>query len=629
MAKRTYTTGISFAHFPKNKRKRARHRLATIVEELSNESMEFCSTYIDDVLQYFLGEVNPRITDNIEIIDSESGKFGINAIMTQLNEKYQSDDGKSANIAANHLHSAMHLLSGSTKGHYNRITKLIEVLSWLDQHPEEMMHYLLWGRSTYLNNVFAKYWKTTFNWVDNLMFGVWKRFFSKHTLPEILPKVSPLDFLPHLDRLIVDVSAEEETPRRKSFIKRLHFIKNNVTKLDLSSIPSGWKESKQWIAEQQLPKYKTSAWAAVVRSVISRVYVSENKFDTLIRTLRTAHVSDLLNTPFKNKLKKLPYLMVSGPKYVVRRKNNKQSLEEMRNKGYFSLTFKELRSPRWKDALTVRVRASRKMREIIKYERVKLRSMIILPPKGPARDVDVRLIFEGPREVFIATKHLKKIQKVNKREQIGIDVNRRGKYAVVSSFNTDIPQEIDILNQRWTKVLAEIQYLQSLMDKGIKPMIYEQILELLFQRKINLRREYHLLLVNFVGQQMVSADAQTLVTEGLQVSTRGKKAALAKAIESMPDGIGLYAREVFAVSLYTGRDCNLHTENPFGSSKFHVGCGGVLQRDKYNYDIVPCKKCGKMVNTHHNAALYIEAKYLGFKPTEKNCLKQLKIPIGS
>jgi len=626
---RSYSTGLSLGHLPRAERKTARLRLARIVEQLSSISTDFCAKYIDDTIEYFFGKLDPRISEPINLRETAKGKFGVNQIMTHLNEKYKNVEN-SPKFSANHLHSSIHLLSTATKGHYDRIKKLIEIFAWFKEHPQQMLQYLLWGRSIYLNYSFARYWKISFRWVDNFMFGVWQKYFSRNTLAEILPNVSKAEFLSHLDKLIVEVSAEEQTPGRKAFLNRLHYVKSNIDKLSLHKIPSKWRELKHWIAKQQLPKYKTSAWAGVVRSVISRVYVSRNEFDTLIENIQAAHVSDLLTIPFKQKLKKLPYLMVSGPKYVIKRKNNNEALEDMRKQGYFTLSFKELDNT-WKNTLTVRVRASRKMRELLKYEELKLLSMIVLPPKGPAKDVDIRLIFSGPAEIFIATKHLNTKKKKKKRDQIGIDINRRGDYAVVSSFNLAIPDEIEKLNQRWTTVLDEIKYLQSLMDLSIKPQIYENILHLLHRRKIRLRTHYHLLLANFVGQQMVSANAQTLITEGLDVSSRGTKGSLAKAIESMPDDLGLYAREVYAVELHTGKKSKLRTELPYGSSKFHVGCGGLLKRDQKNYDIAPCKYCGKMVNTHHNAALYLEAKYLKYDPRDKNCLKALQLitPIGS
>ncbi len=58
-------------------------------------------------------------------------------------------------------------------------------------------------------------------------------------------------------------------------------------------------------------------------------------------------------------------------------------------------------------------------------------------------------------------------------------------------------------------------------------------------------------------------------------------------------------------------EIELTTLPAFNSSRLHVGCGGIIQRSKEHYDIAPCSRCKKMVNTHYNAALYLESKFLG------------------
>ena len=92
--------------------------------------------------------------------------------------------------------------------------------------------------------------------------------------------------------------------------------------------------------------------------------------------------------------------------------------------------------------------------------------------------------------------------------------------------------------------------------------------------------------------------------EDLNCHTYGTKKALAKAIESMADEISLYAREVYAVKLHTGRNCELVTQSAYNTSTIHVNCGGKLERDEDNYDIAPCLKCSEMVNTHVNSVFY-------------------------
>ncbi|MCE7733233.1 MAG: hypothetical protein GPJ54_00040 [Candidatus Heimdallarchaeota archaeon] len=338
----------------------------------------------------------------------------------------------------------------------------------------------------------------------------------------------------------------------------------------------------------------------------------------MISKIQTAKVTELLRIPFQEnnnnknsdnnitKKNKLAYLMASGPKYVVRRENNTKSLDLMRKQGYFVLQLKFLED-KWKDAIVVRVKPSRKVRMIIQKE-ILLRSMVVLAPRS--NDVDIQLIFEGGTDDFISTDHLKKKISINKVDTIGIDLNRRGEYAVVSNLDVELPDEIVEQSRRWDVVIDKIgylQYLQSKTENDWRKGIYENQIGDLYRRKKNLRKDYHLRLANWVGIQMVNSGANKLVIEDLKVRTYGTRGALAKAIESMADDTLLYAREVLAVRKYTGKDIELVKTPAHNSSKIHVDCGGSLKRDssKNQYDIAPCSECGKMVNTHKNAAIYL------------------------
>jgi hypothetical protein len=369
--------------------------------------------------------------------------------------------------------------------------------------------------------------------------------------------------------------------------------------VDFKFIPTGWNHLKLWVDTNGFHR----SWMSVFRRVLSQVYLLDYK--RMINEVKTAKVTELLRIPFQNLNKnKLPYLMVSGPKYVIRRENNKKSLEKLRHQGYFELNFKFLED-KWSDAIVVRVKPSRKMRKIIHNE-IELRSMILLPERS--NDVDIQLIFSGTVDAFIATDHLKNRLSVDATESIGIDLNRRGEYAVVSSLDVTIPDEILKQSKRWDHTLERIQYLQSLMNRtpnSWKERIYQMQINELYQRKRNLRKDYHLRLANWVGQQLVSSGAEKLVIEDLNLRTYGTKGALAKAIESMADDTSLYAREVLAVRKFTGKEVDLQKIPAYNSSRIHVDCGGIVKRDMDNYDIAPCERCHKMVNTHKNAALYL------------------------
>ncbi|OLS22765.1 MAG: hypothetical protein HeimC2_28760 [Candidatus Heimdallarchaeota archaeon LC_2] len=628
MALRTYTTGLSLKHFPQNERRSVKRRLAAIVLQLSDENTKHCQKHAHEVVNYLIDQDidNHCVMDPVAEVNGGKGKYGVNELMKKIGN------------AKNHLHSGYHQLLTSCKGYIDRVNKVREIFEFMNDNQKEFISWILWQRSTYANRVFAKKWNVKFWYVDNLMRGVHNSYFGniKNNLPCFVRDPSEKEFIDAID-VILSGFNNDLTNREKAFVNKLKKLKKLKTigltgpmdPMELSFIPTGWKHLKMWVDNLDLHR----SWMPVFRSILSQVYLLDYK--GMINKIKTAKVTELLRIPFqkderknnknnknnkntknnkdkKNYKNKLSYQMVSGPKYVIRRENNTKSLDLMRKQGYFVLQFKFLED-KWKDAIAVRVKPSRKMRVII-YKEITLRSMVVHTPRS--NDVDIQLIFEGDTENFISTDHLKKKISVNKVDTIGIDINRRGEYAVVSNLDVELPDEIVEQSRRWNVVLDKISHLQYLQDKtdnSWRKSIYGFQIGDLHNRKKNLRKDYHLRLANWVGLQMVSSGADKLVIEDLDIRTYGTRGALAKAIESMADDTSLYAREVLAVRKFTGKYIELVKTSAYNSSRIHVDCGGRLKRDysRNQYDIAPCSECGKMVNTHKNAAIYLVSTLSG------------------
>ncbi len=104
---------------------------------------------------------------------------------------------------------------------------------------------------------------------------------------------------------------------------------------------------------------------------------------------------------------------------------------------------------------------------------------------------DFQLIFEGEIEDFIATDHLKNEMVVDKTDTIGIDLNRRGEFAVVSNLDVDMHKDIAKQSQRWDGILEKIGHLQHLDSKtnnAWKSKIYQFQIDDLYIRKHNIPR---------------------------------------------------------------------------------------------------------------------------------------------
>ncbi|MDH5665402.1 MAG: hypothetical protein OEY10_03800 [Nitrosopumilus sp.] len=584
MVMRTYTTGISLSHIPLSERGNMKKKLAAIVNQLSDENTRLNVNGIRETINYlmFTKLKDLRICDELNLKDVGSGKYAVNALMTEFSN------------SANHLHSGYNQLLITAKGYLDRVSKVQQFLKFMSDNPGEFVKWILWGRSVYANRCMSKSWKVSFFYVDRLMAGVHNRYF-KDTLPCYVAEINQDDFKQVLDEFIVSFNADTE--HNKQFLNRLKRIQK--MDLDLSFIPLGWNNLKIWMKANNYARIYLSCFTEILSQVYLKHYLG---MINNINKIQTAKIEELLTIPFVNDREhRLPYLMVSGPKYVVRRSNNNQSWISMQKQGYFELNFKFLED-RWDKSINVRVRASRKMRELFNRD-VKLKSMIVMPAVNG--NVNIHLIFSGKIGEFIATKHLKNKLRVKKSEIIGIDINRRGEYAVVSSLDEKIPDDINSINEKWDIVFDEIGKYQRLLETNKndwKKKLYSKHIDNLYRRKKNLRQSYHLKLANWIGQQIYHSDAKHLVIEDLNVNTFGSKGALAKAIESMADDTSLYAREVLAVNLM-GRQCELHLVNPYHSSTKHANCGGNLKRSRDHYDIASCGKCNIMVNTHLNAAI--------------------------
>ena len=614
MVLRTLTTGLSKNHFPREKRKEVTEKLVQILKELSEENLLVCQEHAETAIIHVTAEdfLDHPITAPIPRPERNTGKYGVNALMTACGD------------SRNHIHSGMHMLQAAAKGLVDRVEKFQEMLEWFDEHLDELIKWVFWYRSTYVIHIFSKRWRTSFHYLDPLLRGIHHKFYGV-SLPAILPPLPVTDLLHVAKEKIAEMETlTDPTKGEKSFLRSLKLFKKTVsadpTAFDFTSIPTGWKKFKEWVKSLPLPTtFGISRWGSILRTLCAQCYrdvFTRMLEDGTLKDIHTGTIRDVFTIPFtqekkQNKEQLLPYLVVSGPKYVVKRHNNTDNLHLLRTQGYFPLWFKKLDDP-WSESIELRVRASRNIKKILSNE-VTLKTFRILPPQGRTKDVDVQLVFSGKPDAFIATNHLKQHLAVPKRSQVAVDINRLGPYALVSSLNPSLPKEIRKVIRRWKRVQEEINRYQRYLDdppRQSKLYAYREQLRLHYRRRKNLRKACHQLLVNWLGQQLVSSGAQTLVMEDLHVHTYGTRQALAKAIESMPDDVGLYAREVLAVQLFTGRACDLVTLSAFNSSRLHVGCGGTLHRSVGSYDVAPCSRCGQSVNTHHNAALYLECQYL-------------------
>lgn len=224
----------------------------------------------------------------------------------------------------------------------------------------------------------------------------------------------------------------------------------------------------------------------------------------------------------------------------------------------------------------------------------------------------VDVVMEGENACFYSTTllhyYLRTIP-VGKTSILGIDINRIAPYMVV--FNISVPLPLDLVNlaTHYTllskKTIGELN--QGLLRKR-KEYDSHRICKLkgdlnrVYTRRHRILREITRRLPHFLATVMVKKRCKVLKIERLTPDPTGTKGALAKAIYTMPDSLMIFKKAVWLASLELGYKVQLEEVLAYHTSSIHYGCSGTLVRQKGQYDLAPCHKCGQQVNTHHNAA---------------------------
>jgi hypothetical protein len=326
----------------------------------------------------------------------------------------------------------------------------------------------------------------------------------------------------------------------------------------------------------------------------------------LVKGLPIAKVVPL---PFKRKKKgRLPIKLLMKKDYVITRQGNAKELTDQINKqGWTELGFPQ----KGKNKLVVKTLFPSKVREYIHNGAV-IKLFQVSSGQAPSYKPRVDVVLEGTMDCFHSSTllhtYLPSISG-RKKSVLGLDINRLGVHMLAFNTSVSLPPDILLLAERYThltaKVLPELH--RGLMRKrkardtlGFCKLQGE--LNRVYTRRMRIIRELTRCLPPFLAAVMVKKQCKTLKIEQLTVDPSGTKGALAKAIYTMPDNLFIYQKSVWLASQELGYQVQLESVCPYHTSTIHYGCGGVLARNQSQYDHAPCKKCGRKVYTHTNAA---------------------------
>ncbi len=542
--------------------------------------------------------------------------------------------GKAVGMNPNIAESAFHWLHIAVKGKIDKEKKVQGMLNFLLKNPQQLIEWLIFGRSPYTERSLENYWKLKRRYIINLLTNsrtqvdsFWRKkkktIYTSATLKlnYLLPTCTQQDVLQAIDDALFYYTHKFSTLQQlnnnqQAFLNKIKLLKKEQTTV----VPflTSWinsPQSSRWKSLKELSEQLAQVLGKPTRKLFSavRLIVVFTLFDYYMQSIpqliKALPAEKIVPPSFKRKKKgRLPIKLLMKKDYVIAREGNAQELtKQVKKQGITVFSFPQ----QGKKRLTAQVRFPQKIVEYL-HNGANIKVFQVSSGKAPSYKPRVDVVLEGTHDCFHSStllhSYLPQIP-VKKASVLGIDINRLGQYMV--TFNVPVPlppdllalakhydhlskKVIDELNRGYLRKRKEYDTFESCKLKGELNRVYN--------RRSRILREITRLLPHFLAAVLVKKRSQALKIERLTADATGTKGALAKAILTMPDSLFIYKKAVWLASLELGYDVELEVVNPHYTSSLHHGCGGVLARVKGQYDYAPCKKCGKKVNTHFNAA---------------------------
>ena len=529
--------------------------------------------------------------------------------------------------------SAYCLLFGAAKITVDQERKAADFFNMLFNMPERAIEWFVFGRSPILENHIVKKWEVSRIYVINFIHGL-RRQFDKICPPNLkfntqLPLLSQKEVEKSISicfkKKCRDLTTSELLNKTENFVKTLRLLQTNsnviapfLTSWINTIHPSRWKSMKKLRDEiaNALGNKNRSLFSTLRTTIVFALFPDIGK--TVHDLIKKAQSEKLIVPPFKRKKKgRIPILLMIGERLVVMRPGNYDHMTFLaKADGEFDLGFPLKDHPR----ITGKLVISEKVREYL-IRGAKIRCLSIRSERAPGYKIRVYAFLEGPEEVFLNYKLVKeflKVVKSPKTDFIGLDVNRLGEHMLALSNEVKLPKRFKVLFERYgmldKRKIPELHFSLTCKAKQKKIISYYKAkgeLNRIHKRKKNIVKEIRNLIPHFLAAVMIKSQCKVFFMEDIEIDPRGKRGALAKAIQSMPKSASIFEKAVKMASIVLGYNIKLERVNSRGTSRYHHNCGGIIDRDPRNhYDIAPCKKCGKKVNSHTNAAKNIVEKGL-------------------
>ncbi|MHA1345164.1 MAG: hypothetical protein ACTSVO_11500 [Candidatus Heimdallarchaeaceae archaeon] len=545
--------------------------------------------------------------------------------------------GKAVGANPNIAESAYHWLQIAVKGKIDKEQKVLGLLNFLQNNPQQQVEWVVFGRSPYTESSLGKRWKLRRRYIINLLtssrqhldsYGRKKKsnyyFSSNLVFNGALPTYTQQQVLQGIeDALDYQINAFAQLPslskNQQAFLNKLKLLKQeqqivvpSLTSWINSYQPSRWKSLKKLSKElaEIMSQPSRNLFSAIRQIIVFTLF--DQIISSVPQLMQGLAVAKLVPLPFKRKNKgRLPIKLLMKKDYVITREGNAKELtKEARKQGTTTLGFPQ----QGKKKLTAQVLFPSKVLEYLSNG-AEIKVFQISSGEASSFKPRVDVVLEGTHDCFHSHKllhsYLPHIPS-GKKKVVGVDINRLGRHMV--AFNTPVPLPPDLLKlaQRYQKLNDKVikQLNKGFLNKRKAYAVRGSCklkgeLNRVYTRRSRLLREITRRLPHFLAAVLVKKRCQTFKIEELTADPTGTKGALAKAIYNMPDNLYIYKKAVWLASLELGYNVQLETVSPYHTSTRHYGCRGTIARDENHHDFAPCKKCGQKVNTHENAAMNI------------------------
>ena len=554
--------------------------------------------------------------------------------------------------------------------------KLENFLDMLEEYPEEAVAWFIFGRTPFLEKRLQYAFKVKYDYTRNTVLSGRRVLDNYLTNNDILAAPLPLptkedwqqaflSYSTHVQQRLAGQQAQGKplTNSQQVFKKRLEkvvgqqhviipilqtmLVEWNDPEKDTPA--SRWKllkrtagEVQQILEPEKIGSKSKIKYFSVLRGVLVTAlltYYTEGRTVLGLKDTGVLTVEHLITKPFTKRLLagkpwRLPLTLLMGTKYVVERPGNAQVLTELgKTQGWFPL---KIFVPRQKKkGLLVRVKLSPSIRQFLAAGAT-ITMLTVISGSAPAAKLTVKIIMTGKVHMFFSRKAIAKTSPLVQTpdpaqiEALGVDINRPGKDIVALSEPVVLPALLQVLSDRYwhlETVLKSLSRVYTQAQKVVKQnpseankkhlvKLHGELTRVYARRKRLLQQLFHEV-VRYLTTVFVQTQCPMGCFEDLNLTARGTKGALTKAILSMPDDKSLPERVMLMYEWLTGKKLTLVLVDPRGTSQGeHADCPAVpkgkIHRSGKNWDKVTCTGCKKLVNTQTNAARVIKLRGLTF-----------------